>query len=182
MFTELALASGSTRVWQSAITASKGTASMLSAAWPDSIDARSRMSLTSSSRYQPPLRICARLLCWLGVGAGEPASMSWAKPRMAFKGERNSWLMLDKNSDLAWLAWSACKRAASRLRLVSCKTSSRRFLSEISLRTTRNTGASMSSPTALRCRLTHNSSAPLCSTLSSQACACPVSIICRRHW
>ncbi len=33
--------------------------------------------------------------------------MSWAKPRIALSGVRNSWLMLERKSVFAWLAFSA---------------------------------------------------------------------------
>ena len=41
------------------------------------------------------------------VGGGESDSINWAKPRMALSGERSSWLMLERKSDLARLAFSA---------------------------------------------------------------------------
>ncbi len=42
-----------------------------------------------------------------GVGNGVPDSMSWAKPRIALSGVRSSWLMLERKSDFARLAFSA---------------------------------------------------------------------------
>ena len=42
-----------------------------------------------------------------------PASMSWAKPRIALSGVRNSWLTLDRKSDFARLAFSATDLALS---------------------------------------------------------------------
>ncbi|MNT55003.1 hypothetical protein D3C72_1922070 [compost metagenome] len=47
------------------------------------------------------------LACCDAVGGGDSEAISCAKPRMAFSGLRNSWLMLDRNSDFAWLATSA---------------------------------------------------------------------------
>ena len=49
---------------------------------------------------------------WVGVGAGEPDSISWAKPRIALSGVRSSWLMLERKSDLARLAFSAAAMAS----------------------------------------------------------------------
>ena len=51
------------------------------------------------------LSVCA------GVGGGESELMSWAKPRMALSGERSSWLMLERKSDFARLAFSAAALA-----------------------------------------------------------------------
>ena len=42
-----------------------------------------------------------------GVGAGESDAINWAKPRIALSGVRSSWLMLDRKSDFARLAFSA---------------------------------------------------------------------------
>ena len=47
------------------------------------------------------------LIFWVGVGAGVSDCMNCAKPRMALSGVRSSWLMLERNSDLARLAASA---------------------------------------------------------------------------
>ena len=44
---------------------------------------------------------------------------------MAFSGERNSWLILDKNSDLARLAFSATPVAACSSRFFSSKASAK---------------------------------------------------------
>ena len=89
--------------------------------FPDSISAKSSISFISSNRYQPALRICSILAFWVVVGGGAPDSISWAKPKMAFSGERNSWLMLDKNSDLAILALSAMERATSSSIFLICR-------------------------------------------------------------
>ena len=50
---------------------------------------------------------------WEAVGGGEPESMSWAKPRIALSGVRSSWLMLERKSDFARLAFSATSLALS---------------------------------------------------------------------
>ncbi len=85
---------------------------------PDSITARSRISLISSSRYHPALMISRSLADWTSVGGGVPDSINWAKPRMAFSGLRSSWLMLDRKSDFARLAFSAACLALSSSDLV----------------------------------------------------------------
>ena len=100
-------AMGSTMARQSASTSPSAIGSIDIDTRPDSMSDRSRISLISSSRYHPACRICSMLSCCDGVGAGEPVSMSCAKPRIALSGERSSWLMLDRNSDLARLARSA---------------------------------------------------------------------------
>ena len=105
-------ACGSIMARHSSMTSTSETGSRDSVTLPDSISARSRISLISSSRYQPALRIWSRLRFWEGVGAGEPDSMSWAKPRIALSGVRNSWLMLERKSDFARLAFSAAAMAS----------------------------------------------------------------------
>src|SRR5450432_2120272 len=50
---------------------------------------------------------------WETVGDGKPDSISWAKPRIALSGVRNSWLMLDRKSDFAKLAFSATALASA---------------------------------------------------------------------
>ena len=59
------------------------------------------------------------LLVWETVGTGEADSINWAKPRIALSGLRSSWLMLERNSDLARLAFSAVDLAVSNSRLDS---------------------------------------------------------------
>ncbi len=59
---------------------------------------------------------------WAGVGGGESDSISWAKPRMALSGLRSSWLMLERKSDLARLAFSATDLALSSSTFFSCST------------------------------------------------------------
>ena len=61
-----------------------------------------------------------------GVGGGEPDSMSWAKPRIALSGVRSSWLMLERKSDFARLAFSATAMA-------SCSSSSTCLRTELSV-------------------------------------------------
>lgn len=67
------------------------------------------------------------------VGSGEADSISCAKPKIAFNGERNSWLIPDRKSDLALFAFSAVNFALSSSTLVSCKAFSKRFRSVTSL-------------------------------------------------
>ena len=74
---------------------------------PDSICAKSNISLTSSSKCQPPCSICATLRCCSSEIAGWLICNNCANPNIAFNGVRNSWLMRDKNSDFAELAVSA---------------------------------------------------------------------------
>ena len=68
-------ACGSIMARHSSITSTSETGSRDSDTLPDSISARSRISLISSSRYQPALRIWSRLRFCGGVGAGAPDSM-----------------------------------------------------------------------------------------------------------
>src|SRR5580658_9043819 len=95
--------------------------------FPDSITARSRISLMSFSRYHPAWRIWAIRLAWEAVGGGEDKDINWAKPRIALSGVRNSWLMLERNSDLARLAFSATDLALSSLTFVSWRARAKRF-------------------------------------------------------
>ena len=122
-------ACGSIIAWQSASTSASDIGSGDSDSLPDSIRARSRISLISSSRYQPACRIWSMLSFCAGVGAGAPESISCAKPRIAFSGERSSWLMLERKSDFAWLALSAAILASRSSRFVSCRARSRRLRS-----------------------------------------------------
>ncbi len=105
--------------WHSRMTSASDTGSRDNDSLPDSITARSRISLISSSRYHPALVICSSLSAWAGVGGGEPPSSNWAKPRMAFSGVRSSWLMLEIKADLARLAFSAINFAFSSWILVA---------------------------------------------------------------
>ena len=114
-------ACGSIIAWQSASTSASAIGSGDIDSLPDSISDRSRISLISSSRYQPACRIWSTLSFCAGVGGGVPESTSCAKPRIAFRGERSSWLMLDRKSDFAWLARSAVILAPCSSRFVSCR-------------------------------------------------------------
>ena len=69
------------------------------------------------------------LAAWAGVGGGDSESISWANPRIALSGERSSWLMLERNSDFARLAFSASALALSSSTFFSCSTWSRRLRS-----------------------------------------------------
>ena len=48
---------------------------------------------------------------WTGVGSGVDDSIICAKPSIATKGLRSSWLMLERKSDFARLALSAANFA-----------------------------------------------------------------------
>jgi hypothetical protein len=65
-------ACGSIMAWHSSMTSASDTGSSDSDSLPDSISARSRISLISSSRYQPALRIWSMLRFCEGVGGGVP--------------------------------------------------------------------------------------------------------------
>ena len=78
---------------------------------------------------------------WPGVGGGVPVSISWAKPRMAFSGERSSWLMLERKSDFARFASSAATLAFCSSRWLSCSTASRRCALGLDLLARRVVGA-----------------------------------------
>jgi hypothetical protein len=112
-------ACSSVKLWISERTSDKDTDSFDSDIFPESIAARSRTSLISSKRYHPAWRMRAILLVWEAVGWGEADSINWAKPRIALSGVRNSWLMLERNSDLARLAFSAAAVVSSNLTFVS---------------------------------------------------------------
>ena len=84
------------------------------------------------------LRLCE------GVGPGFSDSISWPKPRIAFSGVRSSWLMLDRKSDLARLAFSAAAMALSSSMLFSCSVSSKRLRS-VTSRAAANTPRSLRS-------------------------------------
>ncbi len=80
--------------------------------WPDSMRARSSVSLIMCSRCQPAWRICAVQSSWCGAsGCLRSSSSSCVKPSSALSGVRSSWLMRDRNSLLARLAASAPSRA-----------------------------------------------------------------------
>ena len=125
-------ACGSIMAWHSSMTSFSETGSRDSVSLPASIRARSRISLINSSRYHPALRIWSRLRFCDGVGGGVPDSMTCAKPSTALSGVRSSWLMLDRKSDLARLAFSATDLALSSSVFFSCSTRSRRLRSVMS--------------------------------------------------
>src|SRR5450756_1552875 len=100
-------ACGSIMAWHSRMTSISDTGTRDSDSLPDSITARSRISLIRSSKYHPPWRISLSLAIWVGVGVGEPFIINWAKPRTALSGVRNSWLILEIKFDFARLAFSA---------------------------------------------------------------------------
>src|ERR1035438_9701535 len=89
------------------MTSASDTCSMDKDTCPDSITARSRISLISFSRCHPAWRIWEIRAAWEAVGNGTADSISCAKPRIALSGLRSSWLMLERKSDLARLALSA---------------------------------------------------------------------------
>ena len=70
---------------------------------PASILAMERTSLMRPRRCSPALRIRPRLFWMAGLAPGS-RRVSWAKPRMAFRGVRSSWLMLARKVLLARLA------------------------------------------------------------------------------
>ena len=107
------MANGSISKAHSRIISFSNTGSNDNGCLPDSICAKSKISLINSNKYQPPCKICLRLRCCEGVGIGLPDSINCAKPNMALSGVRNSWLMFDKNSDFAALAFSAMALASS---------------------------------------------------------------------
>src|SRR5947207_3002414 len=125
-------ACGSIMAWHSSMTSARDTGSRDIDSCPDSTFARSRISLISFSRCHPARRIWAMLSFWAGVAGGESDSISWANPRMALSGLRNSWLMLERNSDLARFAFSATDRALSSSTFFSCSTWSSRLPSVMS--------------------------------------------------
>jgi hypothetical protein len=106
----------------SSITSASDTGSLDIVSLPDSISARSRISLINSSRYQPALMIWSMLRRCVVVGAGAPDSSSCANPRIAFSGVRSSWLMLERKSDLARLAFSAAAIASFKARSTRSRT------------------------------------------------------------
>ena len=99
---------------QAATIGCSSSGSSVSCTAPDSMRARSRVSLIRSSRCQPARWICCVHSRWWAANAGSRSRPSnWAKPIMALSGVRSSWLMRDRNSLLAWLAASACCSARS---------------------------------------------------------------------
>src|SRR2546423_15694379 len=93
--------------WHSRMTSASDVGSFESDRFPDSIWARSRISLISSRRYHPARRISAMLAFCAGVTEVGSDSINWANPRIALSGDRSSWLMLERKLDFARLAFSA---------------------------------------------------------------------------
>ena len=122
----------STNDRHSSITSSSSTASGDSDTSPDSMTLRSRISLISLRRCHPDWRICRMLSICVGRGGGASDSSNCAKPRMALRGLRSSWLMLERKSDFARLACSAANVARCSSRLLSCKATSNRLRSVMS--------------------------------------------------
>ena len=130
----------------SATSPASGTAWVSSLTLPVSRFDRSSMSLISDSRCSPALRMWAtwsrRVLRATAVSSAVSASSSsnWVKPSTAFSGVRNSWLMRDRNCDLASLARSARAlswraTSASLLSVMSQFTPTRRTMRPRSSRT-----------------------------------------------
>ena len=122
-------ASGPIMASHSRSTLSSAVGSIDSDSLPDSISARSRISLIKSSRYQPACSIWPMLRFCDGVGAGVPDSINCANPRMADRGVRSSWLMLERKSVFAWLALSATCRAVDSSLFFSCNAAVRSWRS-----------------------------------------------------
>src|ERR1017187_10209203 len=103
------------------MTSASDTCSMDKDTCPDSITARSRISLISFSRCHPAWRIWEIRAAWEAVGNGTADSISCAKPRIALSGLRSSWLMLERKSDLARFAFSATDFELSSSTFVLCR-------------------------------------------------------------
>ena len=170
---------GSIMARHSDMTSASETGSSESDSFPDSIAARSRISLMSCSRYHPACRIWSMLAFWAGVGGGESESISWAKPRIALSGERSSWLMLERNSDLARLAFSATEVAL----MSSASTFLRSVRSRVSFakprrlpawsRIAENTTLAQKVDLSFRTRQPSSSSRPFAATISRSWCGLP---------
>ena len=83
-------ACGSIMVWQSSVTSPSDMDSKDTGSLPDSIMARSRISLIKFNRYHPAWRIWPVLSFWVGVCGVTSDSINCAKPRIALSGERSS--------------------------------------------------------------------------------------------
>ena len=69
--------------------------------WPASTLDRSRISLSSSSRWRPEFQMSRRYSSWRSLISPNMRSSSTSeKPITAFNGVRSSWDMLARNSDL----------------------------------------------------------------------------------
>ncbi len=123
---------------------------------------------------------------WKAVGGGESDSINWAKPRIALSGERSSWLMLDRNSDLARLAFSATEvalvsAASTFLRSVRSRVSfaKPRRLPAWSRIAEKTTFAQKVEP-SFRTRQPSSSRRPFSATISRSRCGLPESMSSRR--
>ena len=92
--------------------------------WPPSKYERSRMSVSSRVNR---LQDCSAMAAHSSCSSSRPEDcMRESMPMMPFMGVRSSWLILARNSDLAWSAASAASRASSSS-LVRSRTSSSRW-------------------------------------------------------
>ena len=88
------------------------TGASVSSRYPDSMRAMSSTSSMRSRRWRPALRMWSTAsACWAGMSS---ICRSWANPRMELRGVRSSWLMRDRKSLLALLAFSAESRDTCR--------------------------------------------------------------------
>ena len=96
------LAIGASSAMHSRTSSCSGTLVMFSTRRPDSMRARSSISLIMSSRCQPARSMLPMVSRWpADSGSRWLRSISWVKPSMALSGVRSSWLMRDRNSVLA---------------------------------------------------------------------------------
>ena len=105
-------ASGRIRLTVSAATSARATGSSDRVSRPASMAAMSSTSLMRLSRCRAPDMMWPRLSRCSSPRSSR--SSSWAKPRMAFRGVRSSWLIRDRYSLLASLACSAASLARRR--------------------------------------------------------------------
>ena len=117
--TPLSRARGSSRLTTSSAMAGRFTAVGDSLSVPDSMVDTSRMSLTTLSRCRAESEaVCTKSRCW---PLRRVSSSSLSMPRTPWKGVRISWLMLARNTLLAWLAASAWSRAVASSWLSCCR-------------------------------------------------------------
>ncbi len=98
--------------WQVEITSStigiRSVASISIFKFPDSTADKSSISFISFKRCFPDEVTWSNLsFWWIGNGFIESLLIRSVKPKIAFMGVLNSWLIWVKNSVLAWLAFSA---------------------------------------------------------------------------
>ena len=108
-FFSLALTASKSTASSTQAKRSKGTSS--SSRSPDSILDRSRMPSMTPSRCVPAASIASTYSSCSEVSA--VARSRLVKPTTAFIGDRISWLILARKSDLSWVACSATARARS---------------------------------------------------------------------